>query len=77
MIAKFLTAVRSTDFSVPTGRHKWNIRRVLSAWLTWLQRCRRNAATRKELADVPSYLYQDIGLTKQQVEHEIRKNFWQ
>ncbi|MDA7746163.1 hypothetical protein N8878_02385 [Psychromonas sp.] len=32
--------------------------------------------TRKELEGLPEHLYQDISLTKNQVEQELKKFFW-
>ncbi|WP_428239973.1 DUF1127 domain-containing protein [Gynuella sp.] len=42
-------------------------------WLTW----RQNAQTRRQLRHLPAYLYQDIGLTNQDVRQESKKWFWQ
>lgn len=74
MLTRILTAVESTPYS---GRYKWHLHQSISAWLSRIRKWRQNATTRKELAKLPSYLYQDIGLTEQQVRQEIHKKFWQ
>ncbi|MCL9781436.1 DUF1127 domain-containing protein [Vibrio sp. S4M6] len=41
--------------------------------LLWL----RNYQTRRQLAALPEYLYEDIGLNKEQVKEELNRHFWQ
>lgn len=55
----------------------WDLRHSAQVWRARLQTWRRNARTRKQLANLPAYLLRDIGLTEQQVRHEIEKQFWQ
>ncbi len=45
--------------------------------LFWIQKWRRNAKTRKQLAALPEYLLRDIGLSEYQVRQELEKKFWQ
>ncbi len=45
---------------------------ILIKLALWL----RNFRTRKQLRELPEYLYEDVGLNRKQVEHEINKFFW-
>lgn len=56
---------------------KQTIRQALLTLRDLTRRWRRNARTRKALAKLSSHLYQDIGLTEQQIRHELKKKFWQ
>lgn len=58
-------------------RCAWHIHQYVLIWLSRIQKWRRNAKTRKHLANLPPHLYQDIGLTEHQIRHEIQKKFWQ
>jgi uncharacterized protein YjiS (DUF1127 family) len=58
-------------------KYKWNIWQYALAWLSRVKKWRRNAKTRKQLANLDPSLYQDIGLTVTQIHHEIQKKFWQ
>jgi uncharacterized protein YjiS (DUF1127 family) len=73
MRTKLLTATKLAPY---WERYKW-MHRSLSTLLFRIKKWRRNSTTRKELAGLDAYLYQDIGLTDQQVHHEIFKKFWQ
>jgi uncharacterized protein YjiS (DUF1127 family) len=56
---------------------KWIFHRYTLFWLSRIKKWHQNAKTRRELADLPSHRYWDIGLTQQQVQDEIKKKFWQ
>jgi len=56
---------------------KWNIRQSKLHWLSRIKKWRRNVKTRKHLANLAPYIYQDIGLTDKQIRDEIQKKFWQ
>lgn len=56
---------------------KWNVRQFARTCLSLIHKWHQNAKTRKQLANMPSYLLHDIGLTKSEVYHEIQKKFWQ
>ena len=56
---------------------KWNLRQHALSWLRQIQKYRRNAKTRKQLADLPLHLRRDIGLTDEQIRHEVDKKFWE
>ena len=72
---KSLLLSRSTI--VHPNNYRWTLRQYVIIGLFWVQKWRRNAKTRKQLANLPVYLLRDIGLTEEQVRHEIRKKFWQ
>ncbi len=48
------------------------VKKILSLVNQWLQ----NQRTRKQLADLPEYLLNDIGITKEKANQEVRRNFW-
>ena len=56
---------------------RWNISRHITTLLKIMQRWRQNARTRKQLADLPAHLHQDIGLSHRQICQESDKKFWQ
>jgi uncharacterized protein YjiS (DUF1127 family) len=74
MLTKLVTANKLAPYC---DRYKWNIHLFLSTLLFRIKKWRRNAITRKELAGLDPFFYQDIGVTDQQVLHEVHKNFWQ
>jgi len=67
--------------------HRWNVanrddleKRMGRGWLqllTLLSIWHMRAAGRRALASLESPMLRDIGLTRQQVEQEVRKAFWQ
>ena len=75
MIQKSLLVSKST--AVCPDSYKWSIRQYLVAWLFWIQKWRHNAQTREKLANLPAYLLRDLGLSEEQVRHEVQKKFWQ
>ncbi len=75
MIRKPITA--DLERSVLLDRYEGKIRHYALNWLCRIERWRRNAKTRKQLAALSPYLYQDIGLTDRQVGDEVKKKFWQ
>ncbi len=64
------------SMTIPGDRNR-NLRLQIRERQRRLQIFRRNARTRKHLANLPPYLRRDIGLTDEQVGHEINKKFWQ
>ena len=56
---------------ISTGpRH--GMKQVFATIRTWIDRSRQ----RQHLAELDSRLLRDVGLTAEQVEHEISKPFW-
>ncbi|RQW64443.1 DUF1127 domain-containing protein [Vibrio viridaestus] len=51
-----------------SNRHK----KFLSTLIKWY----RNAKTRHHLEDLPDYLLDDIGVSRQDAKQEINKPFW-
>ncbi|CAH0541218.1 DUF1127 domain-containing protein [Vibrio marisflavi] len=48
------------------------IKKFYSAVLIW----HRNYRTRQQLSELPEHLYKDVGLTKDQVNQELNRHFW-
>jgi len=67
--------------------HRWNVvsrddlkKKIASGWsllLAQLSIWYMRAESRRALASQDSNMLRDIGLTRQQVEQEVRKAFWQ
>jgi len=74
MKKKFLIS-RSTEIHPERGG--LNLRHFALSWWRQIQMRRRIARSRKQLANLPDWLRQDIGLTDQQIRHETQKKFWQ
>ena len=75
MIKKSMLLRVSTEMR-SEGR-RWEVRKFVLTWRSRIQKWRHNAQTRKQLANLPAWLYPDIGLSEQQIRHEIQKKFWQ
>ena len=56
---------------------QWHISQRIQMWLKVIYQWRQNARTRRQLADLPAHLRQDIGLSDRQVHRESNKKFWQ
>jgi uncharacterized protein YjiS (DUF1127 family) len=66
------THTRPSPFRGRTGAFTDLSDSLRRAFKVWAQRHR----TRQDLADLPPELLKDIGLTPEQVSHELRKPFW-
>lgn len=53
-------------------RFGFRIARVLDQLAVWHERARR----RRELVDMPDHLLKDMGVSREEVDSEIRKPFW-
>ncbi|WP_070962483.1 DUF1127 domain-containing protein [Vibrio sonorensis] len=51
-------------------------KRLLKKFYLLLMLWRRNYRTRRQLADLPEHLYQDIGVSTPQVNREVKRCFW-
>jgi uncharacterized protein YjiS (DUF1127 family) len=67
---------RGQSSPINLDRWIWDIHQYALTWLSRMHKWRRNAKTRRHLAQLPPYLYHDIGLTEHQIRHEIQKKFW-
>ncbi len=48
------------------------VKKIFSLVNQWVQ----NQRTRKQLADMPEHLLDDIGITKEQANQEVSRHFW-
>ncbi|MGF1764126.1 DUF1127 domain-containing protein [Aliivibrio kagoshimensis] len=49
------------------------VKNILTSVSVW----KRNRTSRAKLSNLPDYILDDIGLTKQQAKKEVEKYFWQ
>ncbi|PTO85378.1 DUF1127 domain-containing protein [Vibrio splendidus] len=65
-----ITATANTNHSFSSSL---SIKKFYSKFRLYLQ----NRRTRKHLAELSDHLLEDVGITQNQVEKELKKSFWE
>lgn len=68
-MAAFTVGKKASEHRAHTERLYFRLSAVIEQW-------RRNRRGRKELAGLPDLILKDLGISRGQVEQEIRKPFW-
>lgn len=67
-----MKANKHDKYSMFECNQNW-LQYIFSKLVIW----KRNYRTRRQLAELPEYLFDDLGLDRTKIEKELRKPFWQ